>query len=180
MSRRAKGASPSTSLGSTLTWLPSAPTKPCDSWYRLFTMHPRIPMTPVTPRLHMSQFKTSEWVSSPGASPTVPPNHALGDTAVWRGHKEEVEMSRVWVFLIDECTWMRTGQSWPFEGSSSQNKIINRSYFRNPAFGKHADRMGYWVCSTVTPDFPLSWHNVSDRAFVTHCSALWAFFFNYF
>lgn len=92
MSRRPKGASPSTSLGSTLTWLPSAPTKPCDSWYRVFTMHPRIP---VTPRLHMSQFRVS-WV---GVGPSGDPNHALGDTAVWRGDREEVEMSRVWVFF---------------------------------------------------------------------------------
>lgn len=35
MSRRSKGASPSTSLGNTLTRLPSAPTKPSDSWYKL-------------------------------------------------------------------------------------------------------------------------------------------------
>ncbi len=95
MSRRPKGASPSTSLGSTLTWLPPAPTKPCDSWYRVFTMHPRIPVTPVTQRLHMSQFRMS-WV---GVEPRGDPNHALGDTAVWRGDREEVEMSRVWVFF---------------------------------------------------------------------------------
>lgn len=125
MSRRPKVTSPSTSLGSTLTWLPSAPTKPHDCWYRVFTMHPRIPMTPVTPCLHMSQFKMS-WVGvGPVCEPSGAPNHALGDTVVWRGDREEVEMSWVWVFLIDEWTWMRTGQSWPFEDSSSQNKFIN-------------------------------------------------------
>lgn len=56
--------------------------------------------------------------------------------------------------LIDEWTWMRAGQCWPFEDSSSQNKFINRPYFRNPAYGKHTDRKGYWAHSTVTPDFP--------------------------
>lgn len=58
------------------------------------------------------------------------------------------------VLLIDEWTWMRTGQCWPFEDSSSQDKFINRPYFRNPAYGKHTDRKGYWAHSTVTPDFP--------------------------
>lgn len=49
--------------------------------------------------------------------PAVPPRHALGDTAVWGRDREEVEMSWVRVFLIDEWTWMRTGQRWPFEDS---------------------------------------------------------------
>lgn len=157
MSCRPKGASPSTSLGSTLTWLPSAPTKPCDSQYGLFTMHPQIQMTSVTSAPSRLNSRGPEWVLSPGVSPAVPPNHALGDTTVWRGHRGEVEMSQVCFFFFDEWTWMRTGQSWSFENHSSQNKCINRPYFRNPAYGKHTDRKGYWAHATVTPDFPPSW-----------------------
>lgn len=88
MSRRPKGASPPTSLGSTLIWLPSAPTKPCDSWYRA----PTNPSdTGDTTRSHVSIQDVG-----PGCGAL---RHALGDTAVWRGDGEEVEMSRVWVFL---------------------------------------------------------------------------------
>lgn len=34
--------------------------------------------------------------------------------------------------LIDEMTWMKSGQRRPFENSSSQNKFINRPFFKNP------------------------------------------------
>lgn len=104
------------------------------------------------------------WV---GVGPSGAPNPALGDTVVWKGHREEVKCHGSGFFLIDEWTWMTTGQSWPFEDSSSQNKFINRPYFRNPAYSKHTDRMGYWIHSTVTPDFPPGWQKTPTRASVS-------------
>lgn len=109
MSCRPKGASPSTSLGSTLTWLPSAPTKPSDSWYRLFNHAPTNPNDTNDTTSQCLNSGCREWVLSLGARPAVPSNHALGDTVVWRGHREEVEMSRVWVSFN---WWVDLNEEW--------------------------------------------------------------------
>lgn len=137
MSRRPKVASPSTSLGSTLSWLPSAPTKPCDSRYTVFTKQPQ---TPMTPRLQMSQFKMSRVGVKAGYESSDAQSPAPGDTVVWRGEREEVEMSWGLSLLIDEWSWMRMGWAWSFQDSSSQNKFINRPYFSSSAYSKHTDR----------------------------------------
>lgn len=126
MSCRPKAASRPTSSGSTLTLLSSAPTKPYDSWYRLFTMHPRIPVTPVTPVtpcLCMSQFMMSRVGVEPSSTPKPRPWWHSG---LKRGETGNGDVTGLG-FIIDEWTWMRSRQSRPFEDSSSQNKCINGS-----------------------------------------------------
>ena len=105
MSRRSKGASPSTSLGSTLTWLPSAPTKPHDSWYRLFTIHPRIPVTAMTLRLPMSQFRIVLSGCRAQRCPKPRPWWHGGLERAQRGS----EVSRVWGFVN---WWVDLNDDW--------------------------------------------------------------------
>lgn len=105
MSQRSKGASPSTSLGSTLTWLPSAPTKPHDSWYRVFTIHPRIPMTAMTLRLPMSQFRIVLSGCRAQRCPKPRPWWHRGLERAQRGS----EVSRVWVFFN---WWVDVNDDW--------------------------------------------------------------------
>lgn len=97
MSRGPKVTSPSTSSGSVLTRLHSAPTKPGDSRYSVLTMHPRIRMTRTkTPPSDVSIQRVSGPGSTTGGAPTTAPSLTLRsggrEERKWRCH-------RVWVFV---------------------------------------------------------------------------------